>query len=51
MSFQILWSPETAAQFQELQQAAAAALRQGGHAIQACTSIPSPACAIPSIQR
>jgi hypothetical protein len=29
MSFQILWTPEAAAQFQELQQAAAAALRQG----------------------
>ena len=29
MSFQILWTPEAAAQFQELQQAASAALRQG----------------------
>jgi hypothetical protein len=64
MSFQIPWAPEAAAQFQELQQAASAALRQGrktkqfglfqqvegcirklsaqGHAIQACTPIPSP---------
>jgi hypothetical protein len=29
MSFQILWTPEAAAQFQELQQDASAALRQG----------------------
>jgi hypothetical protein len=29
MSFQIPWTPEAAAQFQELQQAASAALRQG----------------------